>query len=189
MTAGETNRAIEATFRIERARLVAGLARIVRDVGLAEELAQDALVAALAEWPRTGMPGRPGAWLSTVARRRAVDAIRRNGMRTRKHEEAARELDGAVVDGTQAIEAAMDDDFGDELLGLLFAACHPMLSREARVALAIDRAVGVHRLHEANRLVLLAGGDLLRRVFRRVGLGDRRVGDEHLDGVVASHPA
>ena len=112
MTTGETNRAIEATFRIERARLVAGLARIVRDVGLAEELAQDALVAALAEWPRTGVPVRPGAWLTTVARRRAVDAIRRNGMRNRKHEEAARELDGAAVDGPRATGAPGDTDRG-----------------------------------------------------------------------------
>ena len=165
MTAGETNRAIEATFRIERARLVAGLARIVRDVGLAEELAQDALVAALAEWPRTGMPGRPGAWLSTVARRRAVDAIRRNGMRTRKHEEAARELDGAVVDGTQAIEAAMDDDFGDELLGLLFAACHPMLSREARVALTL-RVVGGLTTDEIARAFLVAETTIAQRIVR-----------------------
>lgn len=165
MTAGETNRAIEATFRIERARLVAGLARIVRDVGLAEELAQDALVAALAEWPRRGVPERPGAWLTTVARRRAVDAIRRNGMRTRKHEEAARELDGAVVDGTQAIEAAMDDGLGDELLGLLFAACHPILSREARVALTL-RVVGGLTTEEIARAFLVAETTIAQRIVR-----------------------
>ena len=93
MTAGETHRAIEAIFRIERARLIAGLARVVRNVDLAEELAQDALVIALSEWPRTGVPDNPGAWLMTAAKRRAIDAIRRDKMRERKHEEIARELD------------------------------------------------------------------------------------------------
>jgi predicted RNA polymerase sigma factor len=95
MTAGETHQAIEAIFRIERARLIAGLARIMRNVDLAEELAQDALVIALSEWPRTGVPANPGAWLMTAAKRRAIDALRRDKMRARKHEEIARELDGA----------------------------------------------------------------------------------------------
>ena len=115
MTAGETHRAIEAIFRIERARLIAGLARVVRNVDLAEELAQDALVIALSEWPRTGVPANPGAWLMTAAKRRAIDAIRRDRMRERKHEEIARELDGAFDGAAEAIEAAMDDDLGDEL--------------------------------------------------------------------------
>src|SRR6185312_5145396 len=126
MTGGETHRAIEATFRIERARLIAGLARMVRNVDLAEELAQDALVTALAEWPRAGVPANPGAWLMAAAKRRALDALRHDKMRERKHEEIARTLDGAFDGGTQAIEAAMDDDLGDELLGLIFTACHPM---------------------------------------------------------------
>jgi predicted RNA polymerase sigma factor len=131
MTAGEPHRAIEAIFRIERARLIAGLARVVRNFDLAEELAQDALVIALSEWPRTGVPANPGAWLMTAAKRRAIDAIRRDKMRERKHEEIAREKDGAF-DGARgselwAIEAAMDDDLGDELLGLIFTACHPIL--------------------------------------------------------------
>lgn len=165
MTASETNRAIEAAFRIERVRLVAGLARMVRDVGLAEELAQDALVAALAEWPRTGVPERPGAWLTTVARRRAVDAIRRNAMLTRKHEQAVRELDGSVADGMQAIEAALDDDLGDELLGLLFAACHPMLSRDARVALTL-RVVGGLTTDEIARAFLVAETTIAQRIVR-----------------------
>ena len=165
MTAGETNQAIEATFRIERARLVAGLTRIVRDVGLAEEFAQDALVAALAEWSSTGVPERPGAWLTTVARRRAVDAIRRNGMQTRKHEEAARELGAAVPEGTQAIEAAMDEDPGDELLGLLFAACHPMLSREARVALTL-RVVGGLTTGEIARAFIVSETTIAQRIVR-----------------------
>ena len=165
MSAGETNQAIEATFRIERARLVAGLARMVHDVGLAEELAQDALVAALAEWPRTGVPASPGAWLATVGRRRALDAIRRNGMLTRKHEEAARELEGTVADERQAIEAAIDDDLGDELLGLLFAACHPMLSREARVALTL-RVVGGLTTDEIARAFLATEPTIAQRIVR-----------------------
>src|SRR6202521_4595776 len=130
MTAGEPHRAIEAICRIERARLIAGLARVVRSVDLAEELAQDALVIALSEWPRTGVPANPGAWLMTAAKRRAIDAIRRDKMRERKHEEIARELD-AEFDGTaEVIEVAISDDLGDELLGLIFTACHPVLSAD-----------------------------------------------------------
>ena len=147
MTAGETHQAethqaIEATFRIERARLIAGLARIVRNVDRAEELAQDALVVALSEWPRTGVPDNPGAWLMAVAKRRAVDAFRRDKMRERKHEEIARTLDGATK-AIDAIEAAMDDDLGDELLGLIFTACHPMLSPDARAALTLKVVGGL----------------------------------------------
>src|SRR5215208_2899458 len=111
--------------------LIAGVARIVRNVDLAEELAQDALVVALSEWPRTGVPANPGAWLMAVAKRRAVDAFRRDKMRERKHEEIAQALpsDSNVArDAVNAIEAALDDDLGDELLGLIFVACHPMLS-------------------------------------------------------------
>jgi RNA polymerase sigma factor (sigma-70 family) len=141
VTAGETHRAIEATFRIERARLIAGLARLMRNVDLAEELAQDALVVALSEWPRIGVPANPGAWLMALAKRRAIDALRRDKMRERKHEEIARTLD-ETSDGTvEAIEAAMDDDLGDELLGLIFTACHPILSPDARAALTL-RVVG-----------------------------------------------
>src|SRR5918995_4042810 len=132
MTAGETHQAIEAIFRIERARLIAGLARLVRNVDLAEELAQDALVIALSEWPRVGVPDNPGAWLMTAAKRRAIDAIRRDKMRERKHEEIARALD-TEFDGTaEVIEGTIDDDLGDELLGLIFTACHPVLSADAR---------------------------------------------------------
>ncbi|MDB5673686.1 MAG: polymerase sigma-70 factor, family protein, partial [Sphingomonas bacterium] len=132
MTAAETHQTIEATFRIERARLIAGLARMVRNVDLAEELAQDALVTALAEWPAGGIPANPGAWLMAVAKRRAIDAIRRDRMRTRKHGEIAHTLDEADDSATEALEAALDDDLGDELLGLIFTACHPILSRDAR---------------------------------------------------------
>ena len=144
MTAGETHRAIEATFRIERARLIAGLARLVRNVDLAEELAQDALVVALSEWPRIGVPANPGAWLMALAKRRAIDALRRDKMRERKHEEIARTLDetfDGALEAIAAIEAAMDDNVGDELLGLIFTACHPILSRDARAALTL-RVVG-----------------------------------------------
>ncbi len=121
--AGETHQTVEATFRIERARLIAGLARMVRSIDLAEELAQDALVAALADWPRTGIPANPGAWLMAVAKRRAIDAMRRDRMRTGKHDEIARTLDETTGDAADAIVAAIDDDLGDELLGLIFTAC------------------------------------------------------------------
>ena len=171
MTAGETGssgeayRAIEATFRIERARLIAGLARMTRDIDRAEELAQDALVAALAEWPRTGLPARPGAWLMTAAKRRAIDDIRRDRMRTRKHEEIARDLD-ETPDGTaEALEAAIDEDLGDELLGLIFTACHPMLSPEARAALTL-RVVGGLTTDEIARAFLANEATIAQRIVR-----------------------
>ncbi|HEY0629270.1 MAG TPA: sigma factor, partial [Sphingomicrobium sp.] len=135
MAANETHQAIEAVFRIERARLIAGLARIMRSVDVAEELAQDALLVALAEWPRTGVPHNPGAWLMAAAKRRAIDHLRRNRMMERKHAEIARDLEGDRDTTVEEIEAAMDDDLGDELLGLIFTACHPILSAEARAAL------------------------------------------------------
>jgi RNA polymerase sigma factor (sigma-70 family) len=161
-TSAETHRAIEATFRIERARLIAGLARMVRNVDLAEELAQDALVTALAEWPRTGVPTNPGAWLMAVAKRRAIDALRRDRMRTRKHEEIARTLDET---SDEAIEAAMDDDLGDELLGLIFTACHPTLSPDARAALTL-RVVGGLTTDEIARAFLSSEATIAQRIVR-----------------------
>jgi RNA polymerase sigma factor (sigma-70 family) len=161
MTVGETHQAIEATFRIERARLVAGLARLVRDIDRAEELAQDALVIALSEWPRTGVPANPGAWLMTTAKRRAIDAIRRDKMRERKHEEIARALDGAA----EAIEASMTDDPGDELLGLIFTACHPVLSPDARAALTL-RVVGGLTTDEIARAFLSSEATIAQRIVR-----------------------
>jgi RNA polymerase sigma factor (sigma-70 family) len=158
---GETQRAIEATFRIERARLIAGLARMVRNIDLAEEMAQDALVTALAEWPKTGVPDNPGAWLMAAAKRRAIDAIRRDRMRERKHAEIAREMDGAA----EAIEAAMDDDLGDELLGLIFTACHPMLSSDARAALTL-RVVGGLTIDEIARAFLTSEATIAQRIVR-----------------------
>jgi len=165
MTAGETHQTIEATFRIERARLIAGLARMLRSVDLAEELAQDALVAALAEWPASGIPANPGAWLMAVAKRRAIDAIRRDRMRDRKHDEIARTLDEADDSATEAIEAAMDDELGDELLGLIFTACHPILSPDARAALTL-RVVGGLTADEIARAFLTSEATIAQRIVR-----------------------
>jgi RNA polymerase sigma factor (sigma-70 family) len=165
MTASDMHRAIEAIFRIERARLIAGLARLVRNVDLAEELAQDALVIALSEWPRTGVPANPGAWLMTAAKRRAIDAIRRERMRGRKHEEIAREVDGVVDGAAEAIEGAMDDDLGDDLLGLIFTACHPILSPDARAALTL-RVVGGLTTDEIARAFLSSEAAIAQRIVR-----------------------
>ena len=164
MTTGETHQAIEATFRIERARLIAGLARVVRNIDLAEELAQDALVTALAEWPRTGVPAKPGAWLMTVAKRRAIDALRRHKMLLHKHEEIAQTLD-QTFDGAAEAIAAIDDDLGDELLGLIFVACHPMLSPDARAALTL-RVVGGLTTDEIARAFLSSEAAVAQRIVR-----------------------
>jgi len=165
VTAGETHPAIEATFRIERARLIAGLARVVRNLDVAEELAQDALVVALAEWPRTGVPANPGAWLMATAKRRALDVLRRDKMRARKHEEITRSLDGVSDGPTDAIETTMHDDFGDELLGLIFAACHPVLSADARAALTL-RVVGGLTVDEIARAFLSSEATIAQRIVR-----------------------
>lgn len=165
MTAGETHRAIEAIVRTERTRLVAGLIRIVRDFDRAEELAQDALVIALSEWPKTGVPANPGAWLMVAAKRRAIDAIRRDRISERKHAQMAREPDNPVDGPAEAIERAMDDDIGDELLGLIFAACHPVLSADARAALTL-RAVGGLRTDEIARAFLTSEATIAQRIVR-----------------------
>jgi RNA polymerase sigma factor (sigma-70 family) len=164
MTAGNTHQVIEATFRIERARLIAGLARMVRNVDLAEELAQDALVIALSEWPKTGVPANPGAWRMTTAKRRAIDAMRHDKMRQRKHEEIAHTLDESF-DAVEAIEAALDDDSGDELLGLIFTACHPVLSADARAALTL-RVVGGLTTDEIARAFLMSEATIAQRIVR-----------------------
>lgn len=165
MTADETHRAIEATFRIERARLIAGLARAVRNIDRAEEMAQDALVIALSQWPKTGVPANPGAWLMTTAKRRAIDAIRRDRMRDRKHEQIAHEQDGASDDAAEAIEASMNGDLGDELLGLIFVACHPMLAPDARAALTL-RVVGGLTMDEIARAFLANEAAIAKRIVR-----------------------
>jgi RNA polymerase sigma factor (sigma-70 family) len=165
MTAGETHQAIEATFRIERARLIAGLARVLRNVDVAEEIAHDALVVALSEWPTTGVPANPGAWLMAAARRRAIDTLRHDKMREHKHEEIARALDETFEDALEAIDAAMDDDLGDELLGLIFTACHPMLSPDARAALTL-RVVGGLTIDEIARAFLSSEATIAQRIVR-----------------------
>ena len=165
MTATEPHRAIEAIFRIERARLIARLARMVRDVGLAEELAQDAFVTALSEWPRAGVPANPGAWLNAAAKRRAIDRLRRDKMLARKHAEIGRDLSEEDEAGIAAIEAAMDDDVGDELLGLIFTACHPVLSPDARVALTL-RLIGGLTTDEIARAYLVSEATVAQRIVR-----------------------
>ncbi|MEE1613879.1 RNA polymerase sigma factor [Microvirga sp. CF3016] len=165
MTTIETHQTIEAIFRIERARLIAGLARMVRDVGLAEELAQDAFVVALSEWTKTGVPANPGAWLTAAAKRRAIDLLRRDRMLARKHAEIGRDLTEEDEAGIAAIEAAMDDDVGDELLSLIFIACHPILSREARVALTL-RLIGGLTTDEIARAYLSSEAAVAQRIVR-----------------------
>jgi RNA polymerase sigma factor (sigma-70 family) len=165
MTAVETHRAIEAIFRIERARLIAGVARMVRDVGLAEELAQDAFATALSEWPRTGVPANPGAWLNAAARRRAIDLLRRSKMQARKHEEIGRDLGDMRDTSVEDTEAALDDDVGDELLALIFTACHPLLSPEARVALTL-RLIGGLSVGEIARAFLSNEATVAQRIVR-----------------------
>ena len=165
METTESHRAIETVFRIERARLIAGLTRMVRDVGQAEDLAQEALVSALAEWPETGVPDKPGAWLMATAKRRAIDGFRRNTMLARKHEELGRELEGQHDTGVEAIEAALDDDLGDELLGLIFTACHPVLSPEARAALTL-RLIGGLTTDEIARAFLSSEATIAQRIVR-----------------------
>ncbi len=161
----ETHAAIEAVWRIEAARLIAGLARIVRDVGIAEELAQDALVAALEQWPGAGIPRNPGAWLMATAKHRAIDLLRRRTVLDRKHEELGRELAIAQAVTVAAFETATDDDVGDDLLRLVFIACHPVLSRESRVALTL-RLMGGLTTDEIARGFLVPEATVAQRIVR-----------------------
>ena len=159
----DTHRAIEAVWRIESPRLIAGLTRLVRDVGTAEELAQDALVAALEQWPAEGVPNNPGAWLMTTAKRRAIDQIRRNETFKRKVEEVGRELEESTPDiGTVVAE---DDGIGDDLLRLVFVACHPVLSTEARAALTL-RLLGGLTTDEIARAFLVPESTVAQRIVR-----------------------
>src|SRR5437773_8463884 len=136
-----THRVIDAVWRIESAKIIAGLTRIVRDVGLAEELAQDALVAALERWPESGVPDNPGAWLMATAKHRAIDGLRRSRRLELKREELGREIEARQAMAEADLDVAIDDQVGDDVLSLMFAACHPVLSTEARVALTL-RVVG-----------------------------------------------
>jgi RNA polymerase sigma-70 factor (ECF subfamily) len=155
---------IDAVWRIESAKLIAGLARIVRDVGLAEELAQDALVIALERWPESGVPDNPGAWLMAAAKHRAIDHLRRNKLLERKHEELARELE-ALEKTVPDFDTALDDDIGDDLLRLVFTACHPVLSTEARVALTL-RLLGGLTTEEIARAFLVPEPTVAQRIVR-----------------------
>jgi RNA polymerase sigma factor (sigma-70 family) len=164
MTATDIHRAIDAVWRIESPRLIAGLTRIVRDVGLAEDLAQDALVAALEQWPESGMPDNPGAWLMTIAKHRAIDLFRRNTRLDRKHEELGREL-AAKEMAVPDFDSALDDDVGDDLLRLVFISCHPVLSTEAQVALTL-RLLGGLTTEEIARAFLVPEPTIAQRIVR-----------------------
>jgi RNA polymerase sigma-70 factor (ECF subfamily) len=161
----DTRKTIDAVYRIESAKLIAGLARMVRDVGLAEELAQDALVTALEQWPTTGIPANPGAWLMTTAKHRAIDSLRRGKRVERKHEEIGRETDAEQELVLQALEAKIDDEVGDDLLRLIFTACHPVLSTEARVALTL-RLLGGLTTEEIARAFLVPEPTVAQRIVR-----------------------
>jgi RNA polymerase sigma factor (sigma-70 family) len=175
VTATDTHRAIDAVWRIESARIIAGLARIVRDIGLAEELAQDALVAALQQWPESGIPDNPGAWLMATAKHRAIDVFRRNKRLERKHEELGRELQAQQEMAVPDFNAALDDDIGDDLLRLVFTACHPLLSSEARVALTL-RLLGGLTTEEIARAFLVPEPTVAQRIVRaKRTLSDARV--------------
>lgn len=165
MTASETHRAIDGVWRIESPRLIAGLARIVRDVGLAEELAQDALVIALEQWPKSGVPDNPGAWLMATAKHRAIDLVRRSKLLERKHEELGRELEAAQEAAMPDLDAALDDEVGDDLLRLVFTACHPVLSTEARAALTL-RVLGGLTTEEIARAFLSTEPTIAQRIVR-----------------------
>lgn len=165
MTATDTHRTIDAVWRIESAKLIAGLARMVRDVGLAEELAQDALVAALERWPETGVPDNPGAWLMATAKHRAIDRMRRNKLQRSKYEEVGYELEEAQEATATTVEDFVDDDIGDDLLRLVFTACHPVLSTEAHVALTL-RLLGGLTTEEIARAFLVPEPTVAQRIVR-----------------------
>jgi RNA polymerase sigma factor (sigma-70 family) len=170
MSVSATHRAINAVWRIESARIIAGLARVTHDIGLAEDLAQDALVAALEQWPEQGIPDNPGAWLMAAAKYRAIDRLRRSNLQERKHEEIMRELNGREPSGrgdsvTPDFIAALDDDIGDDLLRLIFTACHPALSAEARAALTL-RLLGGLTTGEIARAFLVPEPTIAQRIVR-----------------------
>ncbi|TMB61229.1 MAG: RNA polymerase sigma factor [Chloroflexi bacterium] len=179
--ATEARRAIEAIWRIESARLIAGLARMVGDIGTAEELAQDALVAALEQWPTSGVPAKPGAWLMGTAKHRALDLIRRRATLARKHEEIAREVErmGTTVD----LDASIDEHMGDDLLGLIFMACHPVLSNDARVALTL-RVLGGLTTAEIARAFLVPESTIAQRIVR----AKRTLAEEHVRFEIPTGP-
>jgi RNA polymerase sigma factor (sigma-70 family) len=175
VTATDTHRTIDAIWRIESPRLIAGLARIVRDVGVAEDLAQDALVAALEQWPQAGVPNNPGAWLMASAKHRAIDYFRRNAMLERKHAELGYAIESDQRSAAPDLDAALDDDVGDDLLRLMFTACHPVLSTEARAALTL-RLLGGMTTDEIARAFLASEATIAQRIVRaKRTLADKRV--------------
>jgi len=175
MTAADAHRTIDALWRIESARLIAGLARLVRDVGVAEELAQDALVTALEQWPRSGIPDNPGAWLMATAKHRAIDHLRRERMLARKHEVLGHELEMVQRTNGGKLEASADDEIGDDLLRLMFIACHPLLSTEARTALTLRLLAGL-TTEEIARAFLVPEPTIAQRIVR----AKRTLSDAHV---------
>jgi RNA polymerase sigma factor (sigma-70 family) len=171
----EIRKAIDAVWRIESAKLIAGLTRMTRDVGLAEDLAQDALVAALEQWPQSGVPNNPGAWLMTTAKRRAIEHHRRNAMLDRKHEQIGHELESVQERAVPDLDAALDDNVGDDLLRLVCISCHPVLSKEARVALTL-RLLGGLTTDEIARAFLMAEPTVAQRIVR----AKRTLSDAHV---------
>jgi len=175
VTATDTHRAIEAVWRIESAKLIAGIARIVRDVGIGEDLAQDALVAALEQWPTSGVPDNPGAWLMATAKHRAIDQLRRKTLLERKHEQLGHELEAQQEASVPDIDAALDDHVGDDLLRLVFISCHPILATEARVALTL-RLLGGLTTDEIARAFLVSEPTVAQRIVR----AKRTLSDAHV---------
>jgi len=175
MTATDAHRTIDAVWRIESARLIAGLTRVVRDVGLAEELAQDALVRALEEWPRSGIPDNPGAWLMATAKNRGIDHLRHERMRAAKHEALGHELEMEQHTNGARLEAKADDEIGDDLLRLIFIACHPLLSTEARTALTLRLLAGL-TTEEIARAFLVPEPTIAQRIVR----AKRTLSDAHV---------
>ena len=175
MAATETHRTIDAVWRIESAKLIAGLTRLVRDVGLAEDLAQDALVAALERWPESGVPDNPGAWLMATAKHRAIDRLRRDKLLERKHEQVGIELEALQERAVPDLDAAIDDHVGDDMLRLIFIACHPVLSTEARVALTL-RLLGGLTTDEIARAFLVPEATIAQRIVR----AKRTLADAHV---------
>ena len=175
MTAPDIHRTIDAVWRIESAKLIAGLTRVVRDVGTAEDLAQDALLAALEQWPKSGVPDNPGAWLMAIGKRRAIDVMRRGPMMDRKHAEIGHELESKQESPEPELAEALDDQVGDDLLRLVFIACHPVLSTEARVALTL-RLLGGLTTDEIARAFLVAESTIAQRIVRaKRTLSDKKV--------------
>ncbi|HEX8675504.1 MAG TPA: sigma-70 family RNA polymerase sigma factor, partial [Longimicrobium sp.] len=165
VSVADTHRAIDAVWRIESARLIAGLARMVRDVGLAEDLAQDALVAALERWPEAGVPENPGAWLMATAKRRAIDLLRKRTLHERKEGQIAHEIEAQLDAAVPDLDEAIDDPIGDDLLRLVFTCCHPVLTMEARVALTL-RMLGGLTTEEIARAFLVPVSTVAQRIVR-----------------------